>query len=99
MARKYKLKRRKLYGKGFFGDVWNGLKKAGKSAYNIGGKVADWAKENKPSKLISTVPNPYFQAAGSVLDLLGMGKGKKRFTKGSKQAKLYMAKLRSMRKK
>lgn len=59
MARKYRLKR----GKGFFGNIWKGLK----SVYNIGKKV-------KPSRFIGLIPDNRAKIAAGLLDIVGLGR-------------------------
>lgn len=59
------------HGKGFFGDVWKGIKKG------VG--------VLKDSKVLSTVaslvPHPGVQAAGRVAGQLGFGRGRKKALK------------------
>lgn len=55
-------------GKGFFGNIWKGLKKAGEVI--------------KDAKLISTglslIPHPLGKAAGAITGQLGVGKRKRK---------------------
>lgn len=54
-----------VYGNGFFGDVWSGLKKG----YN-------YLKQVQPSQYVGMVQHPYAQNIATALKTVGLGKTK-----------------------
>lgn len=55
-------------GRGFFGNVWNGIKKA-----------ANWVKDKKLiSRGLNLIPHPGAKAAGAIAGSLGLGRRKRR---------------------
>jgi hypothetical protein len=53
-----------MRGEGFFGDVWDGIKKA-----------ANWVKDRKIiSGVAKAIPNPISQVVGNVAGAVGLGK-------------------------
>lgn len=55
-------------GRGFFGNVWNGIKKA-----------ANWVKDKKLiSRGLNLIPHPGAKAAGAIAGSLGLGRRRKR---------------------
>lgn len=78
--------KRVMRGEGFFGDVWNGIKKAG-----------NWIKDQK---IISNVGNalgsvgvPYAGAVGKVAGAVGLGKRRKRMAGGAKRPRRTVVKF------
>ena len=56
-----------MHGEGFFGDLWDGVK-----------KVGGFLKDSKIlSGVASAIPHPYAQTAAPILKQIGLGKRKK----------------------
>lgn len=77
MPSKRKSGKRKMKGKGFFGDIGNAFKKAGEFTFNnvlkpVAGKVIS---NVKPSQLLAL--HPATRAVSAPLSILGMGKRRK----------------------
>lgn len=78
MPSKRRTGKRKMKGKGFFGDIGNAFKKAGEFAFNnvikpVAGKVVS---NVKPSTLLAL--HPATRAVSAPLAVMGMGKRKGR---------------------
>lgn len=62
-------------GRGFFGDLWSGIK-----------KVGSWVKDNKIiSKVASAIPHPAAQRVGAVASTLGLGRKRRRVRRGRRR--------------
>jgi hypothetical protein len=58
-------------GRGFFGDIWNGIKKVFGVAKEVGNTLKDIGLA--PSKLVGFIPHPAAQVASEGLKTVGMG--------------------------
>ena len=65
-------------GKGFFGNLWNGIKRA-----------ASWVKSNKIiSRVANAIPHPYAKAIGTAAGAVGLGR-RRRSTRRRGGARMY----------
>jgi hypothetical protein len=68
MVKRSYAKRKNVGGKGFFGDLWNGVKSG-----------ANWIKDNHILSTVgSLIPDARAQAGSKVLGSLGLGRKRKR---------------------